>query len=64
MFQCIAVIGSVPNKDMQTPPLSFDLTFMKDAKCGEINVSFQYIALKQSFQRKHSFQHVAETFVY
>ena len=26
-----------PTKDMQTPPLSFDLVFMDDAQCAETN---------------------------
>ena len=31
------VLGSVPNKDMQTSLLSIDPTFMKDAQCDESN---------------------------
>ena len=31
-----SIFGPVPTKDMQTPPLSFAPSFMKDAQCAEI----------------------------
>ena len=37
MYSLLDICGSVPTNDKQTPPLSFDPTFMKEAQCGETN---------------------------
>ena len=36
-LKCGGIKSPVPRMDMQTPTISFDPIFMKDAQCDELN---------------------------